>query len=66
MRKDEAEKLYSGLSQEGEIEEPLAKGFGGSYFAMLCDREVNDFDLKFQGKAHLQLKTTCWILNDML
>ena len=43
MRKDETEKLYSGLSQEGEIEEPLAKGFGGSYFAMLCDREVERF-----------------------
>ena len=36
--RDEADKLFSGLSEGGKIEMPLADAFWGAYFGMLEDK----------------------------
>lgn len=36
--KEEADKLYNGLSVGGKIEMPIAESFGGSYFGMFADK----------------------------
>ena len=52
--KEEAEKLFNGLSQGGEIEMPLADSPWGSYFGMFRDKFgiewMVDFDPKYKGK----------------
>jgi len=49
----EAEKLYLGLSKDGQVELPLAESSWGSYFAMFKDKFgiqwMVDFDPKYLG-----------------
>jgi PhnB protein len=49
--KEEAEKIYHGLSANGEIEIPLAESHWGSYFGMFADKYgiqwMIDYDPKF-------------------
>lgn len=51
--KEEADKLFHGLSAGGEIEMPIADSPWGSYFGMLRDKYgiewMVDFDPKFKG-----------------
>ena len=51
--KEEAEKLYNGLSAGGQIEMPLEESPWGSYFAMFRDKYgiewMIDFDPNYQG-----------------
>jgi PhnB protein len=53
--KQEAEKLFSGLSADGEIEVPIADSPWGSYFGMFRDKYgiewMVDFDPNYKGKA---------------
>ena len=50
--KEEADKIYTGLSVGGEIEVPIADSAWGSYFGMLRDKYgiewMIDFNLGFQ------------------
>ncbi|MBR2648856.1 MAG: VOC family protein [Sediminibacterium sp.] len=52
--KEEADKLYTGLSAGGEIEMPIGESPWGSYFGMFRDKYgiewMIDFDLRFQGE----------------
>jgi PhnB protein len=52
--KEEAEKLFNGLSLGGEIEMPMADSPWGSYFGMFRDKFgiewMVDFDPKYSGK----------------
>jgi PhnB protein len=36
--KEEADKLFNGLSEDGQIEMPLADAFWGAYFGMFTDK----------------------------
>jgi PhnB protein len=36
--KAEADRLFNGLSADGEVEIPLSKTFGGAYFGMFTDK----------------------------
>jgi PhnB protein len=36
--KEEADKIFNGLSAGGKVEVPIADGFGGSYFGMFRDK----------------------------
>lgn len=51
--RDEADRLFSGLSAGGTVEVPLAESPWGSYFGMFRDRYgiewMIDFDPKYQG-----------------
>ena len=51
--KEEADKLFNGLSQGGEIEMPIADSPWGSYFGMFRDKFgiewMVDFDPKYKG-----------------
>ena len=53
--KEEADKLYNGLSAGGQIEMPIGDSPWGSYFAMFRDKYgiewMVDFDPKHQGKV---------------
>ena len=53
--KEEADKLFSGLSAGGQIEMPISDSPWGSYFGMFRDKYgiewMVDFDPKFQGKV---------------
>ncbi|MFZ4725327.1 MAG: VOC family protein [Paludibacter sp.] len=52
--KEEADKLFSGLSADGQIEMPIADSPWGSYFGMFRDKYgiewIVDFDPKFNGQ----------------
>ena len=52
--KEEADKLFSGLSAGGQIEMPISDSPWGSYFGMLRDKYgiewMVDFDLKYSGQ----------------
>ncbi len=52
--KEEAEKLFNGLSAGGQIEMPIAESPWGSYFGMFRDKYgiewMVDFDPKYNGK----------------
>ena len=53
--KEEADKLYNGLSTGGQIEMPIGNSPWGSYFAMFRDKYgiewMIDFDLKYNEKT---------------
>ena len=53
--KDEADKLFNGLSAGGEIEMPISDSPWGSYFGMFRDKYgiewMVDFDPKYNGKV---------------
>jgi PhnB protein len=53
--KEEADKLFNGLSAGGEIEMPIADSPWGSYFGMFRDKYgiewMVDFDPKYKGKV---------------
>ncbi|MES2131740.1 MAG: VOC family protein [Bacteroidota bacterium] len=53
--KEEADKLFNGLSAGGQIEMPMADSPWGSYFGMFRDKYgiewMVDFDPKYKGKA---------------
>ncbi|SEJ28757.1 PhnB protein [Dyadobacter koreensis] len=53
--KEEADKLYNGLSAGGSIEVPINDSPWGSYFAMFRDKYgiewMVDFDPKYKGKV---------------
>ncbi len=52
--KEEADKLFNGLSAGGQIEMPIADSPWGSYFGMFRDKYgiewMVDFDRKYKGK----------------
>ncbi|WP_167615108.1 VOC family protein [Maribellus sediminis] len=52
--RDEADKLFKGLSEGGKIEVPIADSPWGSYFGMFRDKYgiewIVDFDPKFDGR----------------
>jgi PhnB protein len=52
--REEADKLFNGLSASGQIEMPIADSPWGSYFGMFRDRFgiewIVDFDPKFNGQ----------------
>ncbi len=53
--KEEADRLFNGLSAGGEIEMPIADSPWGSYFGMFRDKYgiewMVDFDPKYKGKV---------------
>ncbi|MBT9483739.1 VOC family protein [Sediminibacterium sp.] len=53
--KEEADKLFNGLSAEGQIEMPISDSPWGSYFGMFRDKYgiewMIDFDKKYKGKV---------------
>jgi len=53
--KDEADKLFNGLSAGGQIEMPMTDSPWGSYFGMFRDKYgiewMVDFDTKFKGSV---------------
>ncbi|MBI2273654.1 MAG: VOC family protein [Chitinophagaceae bacterium] len=53
--KEEADKLFNGLSAGGEVEMPIADSPWGSYFGMFRDKYgiewMVDFDPKYNGKV---------------
>lgn len=52
--KEEADKLFNGLSEGGNVEMPIAESPWGSYFGMLRDKFgiewMIDFDEKYKGQ----------------
>lgn len=52
--KEEADHLFNGLSEDGQIEIPIAESQWGSYFGMFRDKYgiewMIDFDPKYNGK----------------
>lgn len=48
--KEEAEKLFTGLSAGGNVEVPLAENPGGSYFAMFRDKYGIEWTIEFEAK----------------
>lgn len=52
--KQEAERLFSGLSADGQIEFPIAESPWGSYFGMFRDKYgiewMVDFDANYKGE----------------
>lgn len=54
VSKEEADKLFIGLSKGGQIEMPIANSPWGSYFGMLRDKYgiewMVDFDPKYKGQ----------------
>ncbi|MGN6212001.1 hypothetical protein [Parafilimonas sp.] len=48
--KEEADKLFSGLAQYGQISMPLATTFGGDYFGMIIDQFGINWMISFRGK----------------
>lgn len=55
--KEEADKLYKGLSAGGQIEMPIGDSPWGTYFAMFRDKYgiewMVDFDPKYKGKGKI-------------
>ena len=53
--REEADQLYNGLSEGGDVEVPLADSVWGSYFGMFRDKYgiewMIDYDPKYQGKG---------------
>ena len=53
--KEEADKLFNGLSVEGELEGPIGDGPWGTYFGCFRDKYgiewIVEFDPKYNGKA---------------
>ncbi len=51
--KDEAEKIFNGLSIDGSVEMPMAQSPWGSYFAMFRDRYGIEWTVEFSApKSH--------------
>ncbi|MBP9773102.1 MAG: VOC family protein [Candidatus Peribacteraceae bacterium] len=48
--KEEAEKLFTGLSAGGNVEVPLAENPDGSYFAMFRDKYGIEWTIEFEAK----------------
>ena len=48
--KEEADKLFKGLSAGGTVEMPLAENPGGSYFAMFRDKYGIEWVIEFEPK----------------
>ena len=52
--KEEADKLFNGLSEGGQVEMPIADSPWGSYFGMFRDKYgiewMVDFDPKYKGQ----------------
>jgi len=52
--KEEAERLFNGLSEGGQVEVPIADSFWGSYFGMFRDKYgiewMVDFDPRYKGQ----------------
>ncbi len=48
--KEEAEKIFNGLSEGGAVEMPLAESSEGSYFAMFRDRYGIEWMIEFDAK----------------
>ncbi len=52
---EEAEKLFKGLSEAGEVEVPFAESFWGSHFGMFRDKYgiewMIDYDPKYRGEG---------------
>lgn len=55
--REEADKLFNGLSEGGKIEMPIADSPWGSYFGMFADKYgvqwMVDFDPKYRGQVTL-------------
>ena len=53
--REEADKLFNGLSMGGKIEVPIADSFGGVYFGMFRDKYgiewMVEFDPKYNGQV---------------
>jgi PhnB protein len=53
--KEEADRLFNGLSAGGEVEMPMEDSFWGSYFGMFRDKYgiewMIDYDPKYKGKV---------------
>jgi len=49
--KEEADKLFDGLSQGGEVEMPMAESPWGTYFAMFRDRFGIEWTVEFDANA---------------
>ena len=53
--KEEADKLFNGLSEGSKVEMPIACGPWGNYFGMSADKfgvqRMADFDPKYDGKV---------------
>ncbi|MDB5182497.1 MAG: hypothetical protein JWO47_281 [Candidatus Saccharibacteria bacterium] len=45
--KDEADKIFAGLSEGGEVEMPMAESPWGTYFAMLRDKYGIEWTIEF-------------------
>ena len=52
--KEEADRLFNGLSEDGKVEAPLAEAFWGGYFGMFLDkfgvRWMVNFDPRYASK----------------
>ncbi|MEO6548627.1 MAG: VOC family protein [Ferruginibacter sp.] len=48
--REEADKLFTGLSEEGNVEMPIADGPFGAYFGMLSDKFGVQWMVTFEGK----------------
>ena len=49
--KEEAEKIFNGLSAGGEVEMPMAESPWGTYFAMFRDKYGIEWTVEFDSKA---------------
>ena len=49
--REEADKLFSGLSAEGQVEMPMAESPWGTYFAMFRDKYGIEWTVEFDPKA---------------
>jgi PhnB protein len=50
--KEEANKLFNGLSEGGSVEMPMAESPWGSYFAMFRDKYGIEWTVEFDQKMH--------------
>jgi PhnB protein len=50
--KEEADKLFSGLSEGGSVEMPIAESPWGTYFAMFRDKYGIEWTVEFDAKAN--------------
>ena len=49
--KSEADQLFNGLSEGGEVEMPMADSFWGSYFGMFRDKYGIEWMIEFDSKS---------------
>ena len=52
--REEADKLFNGLSEGGKVEMPITDGTGGSYFGMLADKFGVQWMVDFTAKHNEQ------------